>query len=320
MRAVDLFCGIGGFRLALEREECDTVFSCDIDPQARLAYSNNFGEVPFGDITTIATESIPPHDLICGGFPCQPFSSAGIAKHRSLERPSGFDDTRGHLYLEILRIAMEHQPRFLLLENVRNLLSMQNGTIFAQIRRDLETIGYTVHVTELEASLVVPQRRPRIYIVCFRYPADRRFYLATLCTELESLPLPPSLASILDPNPDPSYTLSDKLWIYLQAHREKHRQAGNGFGFSLADPDGVTRTLSARYYKDGSEILIPGKDGANPRRLTPRECARLMGFPDSFHLPESDPVAYKLLGNAVVPPIIQILLRSLRSCLATRTL
>ncbi|MBE7439080.1 MAG: DNA cytosine methyltransferase [Spirochaetales bacterium] len=311
MRAVDLFCGIGGFRLALEIEGFDIVFSCDIDAKARMAYSNNFGEEPFGDITTIAAESIPPHDLICGGFPCQPFSSAGIAKHRSLERPSGFDDTRGQLYLEILRIAILHRPRFLLLENVRNLLTMQKGAVFGQIRRDLETIGYTIHVTELEASLVVPQRRPRIYIVCFRNPVDLRFYLKALCAELECLPLPPSLTGILDSNPDPSYTLPDKLWTYLQAHREKHRKAGNGFGFSLADPDGVARTLSARYYKDGSEILIPGKDGANPRRMTPRECARLMGFPDSFHLPESDQVAYKLLGNAVVPPIIQILLRSL---------
>lgn len=316
MRAVDLFCGIGGFRLALEREGFDTVFSCDIDPQARLAYSNNFGEVPYGDITTVDVDSIPPHDLLCGGFPCQPFSSAGIAKQRSLERPSGFDDTRGQLYLEILRIAMQHQPRFMLLENVRNLLSMQKGSVFAQIRRDIEAIGYTVQVTELEASLVVPQRRPRIYIACFREKEDLPVYLNALCLELESLPPPPPLSGILETDPDPSYTLPDKLWNYLQAHREKHRLAGNGFGFSLADPDGVTRTLSARYYKDGSEILIPMRPGSNPRRLTPRECARLMGFPDSFHLPDSDHVAYKLLGNAVVPPIIQILLRCIAACVA----
>jgi DNA (cytosine-5)-methyltransferase 1 len=316
VRAVDLFCGIGGFRLALDREEFETVFSSDIDPLARLAYSNNFGDVPYGDITAIDAGSIPPHDLICGGFPCQPFSSAGIAIHASLSRPSGFADSRGQLYMEIIRIALEHNPRFMLLENVRNLKTMQKGAVLQQIRTDLQAAGYTVHISEIEATLVVPQRRPRLYIACFRDREDLPKYLTALCNELEWLgadPVP-RLRDILEAAPDTIYTLSDKLWEYLQQHRAKHRAAGNGFGFSLADLDGVARTLSARYGKDGSEILIPGPTpDSNPRRLTPRECARLQGFPDSFFLPESDQVAYKLLGNAVVPPIIQILLRAIRS-------
>lgn len=300
---IDLFAGIGGMRLGFEQAGCRCVYSSEWNRYSQQTYFANFGEWPAGDITKVPVWEIPNHDILLAGFPCQPFSIAGISKKNSLGRPTGFEDrTQGTLFFDVCRILKARRPKAFLLENVKNLRSHDHGRTFRVILDALEELDYEVYYRVLDGQLYVPQHRERIVIVGFdrtRYsPEDLHFSF-----DLTPADPKPVLADILEPDVPEKYTLSDQLWAYLQAYAAKHRAAGNGFGYGIAPPDGITRTLSARYYKDGSEILI-AQEGKNPRRLTPRECARLQGFPDSFKIPVSDTQAYRQFGNAVVVPLI----------------
>lgn len=278
------------------------VFTSEWDVFAKKTYHANYGEVPFGDITKIHEDLIPPHDILLGGFPCQPFSIAGVSKKNALGRAHGFlDETQGTLFFDIARIIQSKRPKVFMLENVKNLVSHDKGKTFRVIKNTLESLNYSVHTKVIDGANFVPQHRERIIIVGFdrdRFQGKENFKFPELGVSDQKL------RSILERQVDPKYTLSDKLWTYLQDYADKHRAKGNGFGFGLANIEGVSRTLSARYYKDGSEILIPQK-GKNPRRLTPRECARLQGFPDKFIIPVSDNQAYKQFGNSVVVPLMQ---------------
>jgi DNA (cytosine-5)-methyltransferase 1 len=295
---IDLFAGIGGLRMPFDKIGGECVFSSEIDKFACETYEANFGEKPSGDITQISEEDIPLHDLLVGGFPCQPFSIAGVSKYNSLGWDHGFKhDTKGTLFFDIVRILRHHKPRAFLLENVRNLKSHDRGKTFTVIIETLEKLGYTVTTKVIDAKLVVPQHRERVFIVGMRDADEYEFpYIEGSERVLSDILLPAEEV-------DDKYTLSNHLWNYLQEYKEKHRRKGNGFGFGLVTPDSTTRTLSARYYKDGSEILID-QPGKNPRRLTPRECARLMGFSEEFEIPVSDTQAYKQFGNAVVSSLV----------------
>lgn len=299
---IDLFAGIGGIRLAYQNLGGKSVFTSEIDNYAKKTYEANFGEVPFGDITKIDENQIPDHDILLAGFPCQPFSIAGVSKKASLGLEHGFKDkTQGTLFFDIARILEAKQPKAFMLENVKNLVSHDKGNTFKIIAGTLTDLGYKIFFKVLDGRYYVPQHRERIIIVGFReqiYGSDIPF---TFPSKDESEQV---FRSILENNPDEKYTLSDKLWNYLQVYAVKHKAKGNGFGFGMTDLNGVSRTLSARYYKDGSEVLIP-QEGNNPRRMTPRECARLMGFPDNFIIPVSDNRAYKQFGNSVIVPMIQ---------------
>lgn len=299
---IDLFAGIGGMRLAFEACGGRCVFSSEWDRYCQKTYYENFGVIPHGDITKISEKSIPDHDILVAGFPCQPFSIAGVSKKNSLGRETGFlDKTQGTLFFEIVRILNEKRPRAFLLENVKNLKSHDKGNTWKVIKESLDELDYEVFSDVLDGQLYVPQHRERVFIVGF----DRKRYGNNIGFEF-NLKRPknrPVLRDILENEVDNKYTLSDHLWEYLQDYAAKHREKGNGFGFGLADLNGISRTLSARYYKDGSEILIP-QEGKNPRRLTPRECARLQGFNDSFIIPVSDTQAYKQFGNSVVVPLV----------------
>jgi len=300
-RFIDLFAGIGGMRLAFEAAGGKCVFASEWDRHAQKTYLSNFGDLPEGDIRQIPSERIPDHDILVAGFPCQPFSIAGVSKKDSLGRAHGFrDETQGTLFFEVARIIRDKRPKAFLLENVKNLKTHDKGRTFNVIRSTLQNLGYSLHVAILDGKHYVPQRRERIFIVGF----DMTTYGGW---ESFSFPDPPrsqkKIKDILEQNVDDKYTLSDRLWEYLQKYAEKHRKSGNGFGFGLVDLDGISRTLSARYHKDGSEILIP-QPGRNPRRLTPRECARLMGFPEDFRIVVSDTQAYKQFGNSVVVPLV----------------
>lgn len=301
---IDLFAGIGGTRLGYESAGGECVFTSEWDKYAQKTYETNFGEIPFGDIRQIKTSQIPDFDILLAGFPCQPFSIAGVSKKISLGRAHGFqDDKQGNLFFEIARIIQDKRPAGFMLENVKNLVSHDRGNTFKVILKILDELGYTTDYKVIDAKYFVPQHRERTYIVGFRkdlVPKDFKFDFPKIPKKS------PEFQKILEKNVDEKYTLSDKLWNYLVGYAEKHRQKGNGFGFGLADPKGVTRTLSARYYKDGSEILISQK-GKNPRRLTPRECARLMGFPDSYKIPVSDTQAYKQFGNSIVVPVVSVI-------------
>jgi DNA (cytosine-5)-methyltransferase 1 len=306
---IDLFAGIGGFRLAFERAGAECVFASEWDAATCQTYAANFGHTPDGDITHLPIEHIPPHTILTAGFPCQPFSIAGVSKHNALGNAHGFHHaTQGTLFFDVARIIEARQPAAFVLENVKNLKGHDKGRTFEIIRRTLEQeLGYFVQYKIIDAKAVVPQHRERIYMVGFREPLD--FHFPTLVDAA------PRLRDILEPMVDPKYTLSDHLWDYLQRYAEKHRAKGNGFGFGLANLDGTSRTLSARYYKDGSEILIP-QAGKNPRRLTPRECARLMGFPDSYKIVMSDSKAYKQFGNSVVVPVVEAIAHEVVRCLS----
>lgn len=298
---IDLFAGIGGFRIALESQGGECVFTSDWDKHSQQTYEAWFGEKPYGDIRQIENRRIPKHDILVGGFPCQPFSIAGVSKKNSLGKAHGFDDEKqGNLFFVIARIVKSKRPKALLLENVKNLKSHDRGRTWKTILEILEGLDYAVFDRVYDASSWVPQHRERVFIVAFdkkRYGKDVVF----------DFPEPPKssekLSSILEKNVDAKYTLSPRLWDYLRAYAKKHSLKGNGFGFGMADLDGVTRTLSARYYKDGSEILVPQAKGRRPRRLTPRECARLMGFPEHYRIVVSDTQAYRQFGNAVVVPV-----------------
>ena len=302
---VDLFAGIGGFRIALDRLGGQCVFSCEWDRYSQKTYKAWFGETPRGDIRQIKPGDIPDHDLLAAGFPCQPFSIAGVSKKKSLGQAHGFKcAAQGNLFFYLASIIELKRPPILFLENVKNVQSHDQGRTWKVIKETLQDLRYTVFDKVIDAAHWVPQHRERVYIVCFdqRMFGERPpFAFPTPPQERE-----PRLAEILEPNADDRYTLSRHLWSYLRDYAEKHRAKGNGFGFGLADPSGISRTLSARYYKDGSEILIPQGKGKAPRRLTPAECAKLMGFdPHGYPIVVSDTQAYRQFGNAVVPPVVE---------------
>lgn len=313
-RFIDLFCGIGGLRLGLESVGGQCAFSCDYDKYAAKTYEHWFGENPFGDVTELDRDAIPDHDLLAAGFPCQPFSIAGVSKKNSLGRDHGFKDkTQGTLFFHLAEIIDSKKPPVLLLENVKNLRSHDKGKTWQTIKGTLTELGYTVFDQTIDAIHYVPQHRERIFIVGFRHDVFGKtpdFHFPSK-PETDA----PVLKHILQTpkSVDSKYILSDKLWDYLQAYAEKHRQKGNGFGCSVASLNGTTRTLSARYHKDGSEILIPMKPGKNPRRLTPVEAGRLMGFPEHLIQQQvvSDTQAYRQYGNSVVPKVIAPIARQI---------
>ncbi len=320
---IDLFAGIGGIRLGFEQSGGRCVFTSEWNKFSQITYAANFGGGEHdinGDITQIEAASIPDHDVLLAGFPCQPFSIAGVSKKNSLGRAHGFAcETQGTLFFDVARIIEEKKPKAFLLENVKNLVSHDKGNTFKVIMKTLqEELGYTVKAKVIDARHFVPQHRERIFIVGFR--EDTGFSFDDLALPSEG----PRMSAILHPeNGDEAaeapftegpkakvaekYTLTPKLWAYLQNYAAKHKAAGNGFGFGLVDKDSVARTLSARYYKDGSEVLVSRGKGKNPRRLTPRECARLMGYPEGWKIPVSDTQAYKQFGNSVVVPVITAL-------------
>ncbi len=338
-RFIDLFAGIGGMRLGFEAAGGKCVFTCEWNAEAKKTYEANFpGNHPFaGDIRNVRPEEVPPYDVLVAGFPCQPFSIAGVSKKNALGRPHGFlCETQGTLFFEVARLLEAHRPPVFVLENVKNLVNHDKGNTFRVILGTLrDELGYSVHCRVIDAKGWVPQHRERIFIVGFRENAGFSF---------DDLEFPdtfrgPTLGSILHPEDasevaespytignmgmvSEKYTLSDRLWQYLQNYAAKHQAKGNGFGFGLFGPKDVARTLSARYYKDGSEILIRRKEG-NPRRLTPRECARLMGFDRPgqpfFRIPVSDTQAYKQFGNAVVVPVVETVAKGILPFLETET-
>ncbi|MGI9516568.1 MAG: DNA (cytosine-5-)-methyltransferase [Pirellulaceae bacterium] len=340
-RFIDLFAGIGGFRQAFDQAGGSCVFTCEWDKYSQQTYQANYespeGHRFAGDITLVETDDVPKHDLLLAGFPCQPFSIAGVSKKNALGRQHGFRcESQGTLFFDIARLIEHHQPRAFLLENVKNLTSHDRGNTFRVIRETLESdLGYHISCRVINARSFVPQHRERIFIAGFREPVD---------FSLDDIDIPdpsegPRLTTVLHPEDgsEPAdghftdergivaskYTLSDKLWQYLQDYAEKHRRKGNGFGFGLVGPDDVSRTLSARYYKDGSEILVSRGPRKNPRRLTPRECARLMGFEQPgqarFRIPVSDTQAYRQFGNAVVVPVVAAVARHMAPFIVPQT-
>lgn len=329
---IDLFAGIGGTRIGFERAGGLCVFTSEWDRHACQTYRANHSDDHeiAGDITTVHANSVPVHDILVAGFPCQPFSLAGVSKKNSLGREHGFrDKTQGTLFFELARIIDARKPRAFLLENVKNLRSHDGGNTFRTIDGVLrQDLGYHfMNVRVIDAAALVPQHRERVFIVGFRENHGFDWDAINLPPVAEG----PKLESILhSPDEEPEapfttsrrgrtvvsdrYTLSDHLWGYLQAYAKKHRLLGHGFGCSVFGPKDIARTLSARYHKDGSEILIAQKN-KNPRRLTPRECARLMGFPPGFRIPVSDTQAYRQFGNSVVVPVIERIAKLMAACL-----
>ena len=304
-RFVDLFAGIGGMRLGLEAAGGQCVYSVEIDRFARQTYEANFGICEGADVRLV--EDLPDHDVLAAGFPCQPFSIAGVSKKLSLGREHGFKDaSQGNLFFEIARLLETRQPPVVFLENVKNLVTHDGGRTFGVIMSKLDDLGYEAVHNVIDARHWVPQHRERTFIVGLH----RDFFGGRKFIFPEEPIGDPRLRSVLDWEFDSKYVLSAHLWNYLQEYARKHKTAGNGFGFGLFGPDDVARTLSARYYKDGSEILIRTAE-PQPRRLTPRECARLMGFPDNFKIVVSDTQAYRQFGNAVVVQVVAYLGREL---------
>ncbi|WP_109478475.1 DNA (cytosine-5-)-methyltransferase [Paraburkholderia sp. C35] len=326
-RFIDLFAGIGGIRMGFESHGGQCVFTSEWNDFSQKTYQENFPNgatqhTLIGDIVTYPADAVPDHDILLGGFPCQPFSIAGVSKKNALGRPHGFEcSTQGTLFFDVARIIAARRPAAFLLENVKNLLSHDKGRTFDVILQTLRNeLGYEVHYRVIDGAHFTPQHRERIIIVGFRGKTSFSW---------DDLRLPeegPRLASILHRTDgsepvlpwdadrffdhaarrvQPKYTLTPKLWTYLQNYADKHRAAGNGFGYGMAYPQSVTRTLSARYHKDGSEILVYQGEKQRPRRLTPRECARLMGFPDTYRIPVSDTQAYRQFGNSVVVPVMR---------------
>lgn len=305
---IDLFAGIGGFRTALQKIGGRCLYSCEWNKYSQQTYNAWYGDTPHGDINEVAQNpsAIPDHDVLAAGFPCQPFSIAGVSKRQSLGMAHGFQCvTQGNLFFQLVTIVRAKRPPVLFLENVKNLRSHDRGRTWRVISESLEDLNYWVFPKVIDAAAWVPQHRERVYIVCF----DKNVFKEKPAFEFPLAPggPRPRLRDILEPEPHTRYTLTEPLWNYLQRYAEGHRAKGNGFGFGLADPQGITRTLSARYYKDGAEILIPQGHDRPPRRLTPRECARLMGFDEQQqeNIVVSDTQAYRQFGNAVVPKVIE---------------
>lgn len=301
---IDLFAGIGGIRIPFQELGGKCVFSSEWDKFAQATYTANFGDTPYGDITKISSKEIPNFDILLGGFPCQPFSQAGLKK--------GFSDTRGTLFFEIERILKDKRPKAFLLENVKQLKGHDKGRTLAVILEHLRSIDYYVKYAVLRAGdFGVPQNRERIYIVGFDmdyFGIDDNFDFSFPKPTYEKT----KVGDILETNIDKKYTLSNALWEGHQRRKREHKAKGNGFGYSLFNADSeYTNTISARYYKDGSEILIDQGEGKNPRKLTPRECARLQGFPESFIIPVSDVQAYKQFGNSVSVPVIRAIAKQI---------
>ncbi len=308
-RFIDLFAGIGGIRIPFQELGGQCVFTSEWDQFAAKTYEVNFGGDVHGDITKIETTDIPDFDVLLGGFPCQPFSQAGLHK--------GFADTRGTLFFEIERILRDKRPKAFLLENVKRLVGHDKGNTMQVIVDHLKALDYTVDFDILAAKdFGVPQIRERVYIVgfdkkYFNIPEDFHF----------SFPAPPRtptrVGDILEKEVHEKYTISDKVWAGHQRRKEQNKADGKGFGFSLFTEDSpYTSTLSARYYKDGSEALIV-QENKNPRMLTPRECARLQGFPESFIIPVSNCRAYKQFGNSVAVPVIRAIAKNMIECTNT---
>lgn len=316
---IDLFAGIGGTRLGFESAGGKCIFTSEWNKWAVETYEANFqnDHVIVGDITPFPEEDIPEHDILLAGFPCQPFSISGVSKRNSLGQSHGFAcKTQGTLFFDVARIIAAKKPKAFFLENVKNLVSHDKGNTFKVIIDTLvNELGYTVYHKVINGKHWVPQNRERIFIVGFKEETEfswDHLVVPNSNLQLKKILHPEdgsekveepytvgNLAKVAD-----KYTLSDNLWGYLQNYALKHRKRGNGFGYGLVTKDDVARTLSARYYKDGSEILINQGTEKNPRRLTPRECARLMGFPDSFVIPVSDTQAYQQFGNSVVVPLV----------------
>ena len=323
MKFIDLFAGIGGMRIAFQNAGCECVYSSEWNKYSQITYQANFGDLPDGDITRVDATEIPDHDILVAGFPCQPFSLAGVSKKNSLGRETGFlDKTQGTLFFDVLRILNEKRPSMFLLENVKNLKSHDKRKTWNVITESLQEMEYKIFDAVIDGQIYVPQHRERVFIVGF----DRKQFDDFPEFSFNDLPKRNhkiSLKEILDETVEDKYTLTDNLWQYLQEYAIKHSLKGNGFGYGLANLDGVSRTLSARYHKDGSEILIP-QDGKNPRRLTPRECARLLGFDDDFKIVVSDTQAYRQFGNSVVVPLVEeiakLMIKEFRVLHNTKTL
>lgn len=311
---IDLFAGIGGFRLGLQNIGGQCVFSSEWDRPAAETYYRNYGELPFGDIRKFSSESvsddeikklIPDHEVLAAGFPCQPFSHAGVSARTAVGKEHGFRcNTQGTLFFDIMRIAAVKKPKVLFLENVKNIQRHDGGRTFEIIRESIEDLGYNFDFRIIDASTMVPQRRHRCYMVCVRKDLDKKFEFP----KFEGAPL--ALKSILEKAPDPAFTISDKLWAGHIQRTERNLSRGTGFTAFTADLDKPSNTLVARYGKDGKECLIP-QQGKNPRFLTPRECARLQGYPDDFILPKAKTPAYKQFGNSVAVPIVSELAKSI---------
>ena len=300
---IDLFAGIGGMRQAFERHGGKCVFSSEWDKFAQITYQTNFKEMPHGDITKISTRDIPAHDILLAGVPCQPFSHAGLKK--------GFDDTRGTLFFDVARIIKDKKPSLALLENVKGFKNHDSGRTFKTIVQVLDEIGYDVFAKVLNASdFGLPQNRERIYIVCVnRQKIKQRDFEFPKPIKKET-----RVGDILEPRTDKKYVLSNKLWNGHKRRLKEHRKRGNGFGYSLFTPSSIrTSTISARYYKDGSEVLIATR--GNPRKITPREAARLQGFPESFKIPVSDTQAYKQFGNSVAINVVAAIAKEMSKLL-----
>jgi DNA (cytosine-5)-methyltransferase 1 len=322
-RFIDLFAGIGGIRLGFEAYGGQCVFTSEWNKFAQKTYLTNFPETSnhtfIGDITKVDERDVPDHEILLAGFPCQPFSIAGVSKKNALGRPHGFEcTTQGTLFFDVARIIAEKKPKAFLLENVKNLLSHDKGNTFKVILQTLrDELGYDIHYKVIDGQHFVPQHRERILIVGFDgktgftwddllLPRKGSITLSSILHPQDGTePAEEPYTTGEDAKVNSKYTLTPKLWKYLQDYAEKHRQAGNGFGFGLVDSNEIARTLSARYYKDGSEILVSQGKRKRPRRLTPRECARLMGFPDDFIIPVSDTQAYRQFGNSVVMPVMK---------------
>ena len=297
-RFIDLFAGIGGMRQGFVSADGACVFSSEYEKNAQKTYEVNYGEMPFGDITNISEKDIPDHDVLLAGFPCQPFSHAGVSARKAVGKEHGFKcDTQGTLFFDVMRIVYEKKPKVLFLENVRNIERHDSGHTFAVIKDSIEDIGYDFKYAIVDSSSVVPQRRVRCYMVCFRKDLKINFEFPSF--DGSALPL----KTILEKNVSSEHTISDKLWLGHINRTKRNLERGTGFTAFVADIDKPSNTLVARYGKDGKECLIP-QDGENPRLLTPRECARLQGFSDNFKIPVAKTPAYKQFGNSVVVPVV----------------
>ena len=302
-RFIDLFAGIGGIRIGFDKLNAKCVFASEWDKFSQITYQKNFHHTVAGDITKIDEKDIPEFDILLAGFPCQPFSNAG--------KKQGFDDIRGTLFFDICRIISYHKPQVILLENVKGFKSHDKGRTYGVVRKNLEDLGYKIFTQILNSKdFGLAQNRERIYMVCFKDPVKFQFPLPFANSS--------KLGNILEKEVPQKYTISDKLWQGHKRRKDQHLAKGNGFGYSIFNENSTyTSTISARYYKDGSEILIE-QENKNPRKITPREAARLQGFPEDFIIPVSDVQAYKQFGNSVSVPVIEAIAVEIAKALAKK--